>query len=187
MKYNLKFMITLLVLLSSLSAVGIVQSQENSLRITTGDMVLYDNYGENSNFDISTIQINDLNTSDLLEYSSNEWSSESSYTGEISLGFAEIEDLTYLPFNPMDDPDFEMPEDMYMYGMSLSQMLDMEMSSDMEYSNYYLGDNSTGEWWNDTDSWEDSQSWSDTWFEFAAGTADYLFFPGDEMMMENET
>ncbi len=187
MKYNLKFMITLLVLLSSLSAVGIVQSQENSLRITTGDMVLYENYGENSNLDISTIQINDLNTSDLLEYSSNEWSSVSSYTGEIRLGFAEIEDLTYLPFNPMDDPDFEMPEDMYMYGMSLSQMLDMEMSSDMEYSNYYLGDNSTGEWWNDTDSWEDSQSWSDTSFEFAAGTADYLFFPGDEMMMENET
>ena len=47
-----------------------------------------------------------------------------------------------------------MPEDMYMYGMSLSQNLDMEMSNDMEYSNYYLGDNSTGEWWNDTDSWE---------------------------------
>ena len=66
MKYNLKFMITLPVLLSSLSAVGIVQSQENSLRITTGDMVLYENYGENSNLDISTIQINDLNTSDLL-------------------------------------------------------------------------------------------------------------------------
>ncbi len=187
MKYNLKFMITLLVLLSSLSAVGIVQSQENSLRITTGDMVLYDNYGDNSNFDISIIQINDLNTSDLLEYSSNEFSSESSFTGGISLGFAEIEDLTYLPFNPMDDPDFEMPEDMYMYGMSLSQNLEMEMSNDMEFSNYYLGDNSTGEWWNDTDSWGDSQTWSDTSFEFAAGTADYLFFPGDEMMMENET
>ena len=187
MKYNLKFMITLLVLLSSLSAVGIVQSQENSLRITTGDMVLYDNYGDNSNFDISIIQINDLNTSDLLEYSSNEFSSESSYTGGISLGFAEIEDLTYLPFNPMDDPDFEMPEDMYMYGMSLSQNLEMEMSNDMEFSNYYLGDNSTGEWWNDTDSWGDSQTWSDTSFEFAAGTADYLFYPGEDMMMENET
>jgi hypothetical protein len=187
MKYNLKFMITLLVLLSSLSAVGIVQSQENSLRITTGDMVLYENYGENSDIDISTIQINDLNTSDLLEYSSNEFSSESSFTGEISLRFAEIEDLTYLPFNPMDDPDFEMPEDMYMYGMSLSQMLEMEMSYDTEYSNYYLGDNSTGEWWNDTDGWEDSQTWSDTWFEFAEGTADYLFYPGYELMMENET
>ncbi len=61
------------------------------------------------------------------------------------------------------------------------------MSNDMEFSNYYLGDNSTGEWWNDTDSWGDSQTWSDTSFEFAAGTADYLFFPGDEMMMENET
>jgi hypothetical protein len=187
MKYNLKFMITLLVLLSSLSAVGIVQSQENSLRVTTGDMVLYDNYGENSNFDISTIQINDLNTSELLEYSSNEWSSEGVYTGEISLGFAEIEDLTYLPFNPMDDPDFEMSEDMYLYAMSLSQMIEFEMSNDMEYSNYYLGDNSTGEWWNDTDSWEDSETWTDTWFEFAAGTADYLFYPGDEMMMENAT
>ena len=66
-------------------------------------------------------------------------------------------------------------------------MLDMEMSNDMEYSNYYLGDNSTGEWWNDTDSWEDSQSWSDTWFEFALGSDDYLFHPGDEMMMENAT
>jgi len=187
MKYNLKFMIILLVLLSSLSAVGIVQSQENSLRVTTGDMVLYDNYGENSNFDISTIQINDLNTSELLEYSSNEWSSEGVYTGEISLGFAEIEDLTYLPFNPMDDPDFEMSEDMYLYAMSLSQMIEFEMSNDMEYSNYYLGDNSTGEWWNDTDSWEDSETWTDTWFEFAAGTADYLFYPGDEMMMENAT
>jgi hypothetical protein len=187
MKYNLKFMIILLVLLSSLSAVGIVQSQENSLRVTTGDMVLYDNYGENSNFDISTIQINDLNTSELLEYSSNEWSSEGVYTGEISLGFAEIEDLTYLPFNPMDDPDFEMSEDMYLYAMSLSQMIEFEMSNDMEYSNYYLGDNSTGEWWNDTDSWEDSETWTDTWFEFAAGTADYLFYPDDEMMMENAT
>jgi len=187
MKYNIKFMITLLVLLSSLSAVGIVQSQENSLRITTGDMVLYENYGTNSNFDISTIQINDLNSSDLLEYSSNEMTSESSYTGQINLGFAEIEDLTYLPFNPMDDPDFEMPEDMYLYGMSFSQMLEMQMTNDWEYSNYYLNDNSTGEWWNDTDSWEDSQTWSDSSYDFAAGTDDYLFYPGDEMMMENAT
>jgi len=180
-------MITLLVLLSSLSAVGIVQSQENSLRITTGDMVLYENYGTNSNFDISTIQINDLNSSDLLEYSSNEMTSESTYTGQINLGFAEIEDLTYLPFNPMDDPDFEMPEDMYLYGMSFSQMLEMQMTNDWEYSNYYLNDNSTGEWWNDTDSWEDSQTWSDSSYDFAAGTDDYLFYPGDEMMMENAT
>ena len=51
MKYNIKFMITLLVLLSSLSAVGIVQSQENGLRVSTGDTVQYSNNGDMSGID----------------------------------------------------------------------------------------------------------------------------------------
>ncbi len=184
MKYNIKFMITLLVLLSSLSAVGIVQSQENGLRVSTGDTVQYSNNGDMSGIDFSTIQINDLNSSDLIEYSSQDMTMEGSYDGEINLAFAELEDLTHMPFNPMDDPDFSLPDDTYMYGISINQGVDMEFSQENEYSNYYYdaGENSTGEWWNGSDSYDDSDFMSNTFTDFAFANDDYLFMPEGPMM-----